>query len=134
MRSGAVVATILVWAFGAAPAHAHTYARSSDFDKGWKFALVNPNGITDPTGAFANAQDPAYDDTAWRSLDLPHDWSIELDPTDARGANTNSGTGFLQGGLGSATRAAASSPQGGRATCASATRTCGRPTAAPCRT
>jgi beta-galactosidase len=72
--------------------------RSSDFDAGWKFALVNKTGITDPTGAYTNAADPAYDDSSWRSLDLPHDWSIELDPTDAAG--TSSGTGFLQGGLG----------------------------------
>jgi beta-galactosidase len=94
---GAVLATAIVaFGVGAAPAS----ARSVDFDKGWRFALVNPNGITDPTGAFADAQDPAYDDSSWRSLDLPHDWSIELDPTDALGSATNSGTGFLQGGLG----------------------------------
>jgi beta-galactosidase len=72
--------------------------RTSDFDAGWKFALVNKTGITDPTGAYANAAEPAYDDSSWRALDLPHDWSIELDPTDAAG--TSSGTGFLQGGLG----------------------------------
>ena len=72
--------------------------RTSDFDAGWKFALVNKTGITDPTGVYTNAADPAYDDSSWRSLDLPHDWSIELDPTDAAG--TSSGTGFLQGGLG----------------------------------
>ena len=33
----------------------------------------------------------------WRSVDLPHDWSIELDPTTD---GTNSETGFFQGGLG----------------------------------
>ncbi len=102
-RSGMVVAaTILAWALATAPApaQAHAPARSSDFDKGWRFALVNRTGITDPTGAFANAQDPSYDDASWRALDLPHDWSIELDPTDAPGSGTNSGTGFLQGGLG----------------------------------
>ena len=53
--------------------------------------------ITDPTGAYADAASPAYDDSAWRSVDLPHDWSIELDPTHAR---HQSGTGYLQGGLG----------------------------------
>ena len=37
-------------------------------------------------GAYADAQDPAYDDSSWRSLDLPHDWSIELDPTNAPGS------------------------------------------------
>jgi beta-galactosidase len=98
--SAVAAATILACALGAASAQAHTQARSSDFDKGWKFALVNKTGITDPTGAFANAQDPSYDDSSWRSLDLPHDWSIELDPTDAPGSGTDPGTGFLQGGLG----------------------------------
>jgi beta-galactosidase len=71
--------------------------RSSDFDRGWRFALVNPTDITDPTGAFAHAADPGYDDGPWRRVDLPHDWSIELDPTSE---GTNSETGFLQGGLG----------------------------------
>src|SRR3954454_10291295 len=67
------------------------------FDTGWKFALVNPTDITDPSGAYANAASPSYDDSGWRSVDLPHDWSIELDPTTA---GTQSGTGYLQGGLG----------------------------------
>src|SRR3954462_12684767 len=79
----------------AAPAHADT--RDRDFDAGWKFALVNPADITDPTGAYANAMSPSYDDSAWRSLDVPHDWSIELNPTTV---GTQGGTGYLQGGLG----------------------------------
>jgi beta-galactosidase len=74
--------------------------RSVDLDNDWRFALVNPTGITDPTGAFAGAQDPAFDDSSWRVVDLPHDWSIELDPTSGPGTGTNGGTGFLQGGLG----------------------------------
>jgi beta-galactosidase len=72
--------------------------RSLDFDADWRFALVNPAGITDPTGAYEHAADPAYDDSSWRRVELPHDWSIERDPTPEGG--TNSGTGFLQGGLG----------------------------------
>jgi hypothetical protein len=60
--------------------------------------LVNPAGIADPTGAYENAADPAYDDSAWRSVDLPHDWSIDLDPTTGAGTGTgtSSETGFLQ--------------------------------------
>ncbi|WP_329342474.1 DUF4982 domain-containing protein [Streptomyces sp. NBC_00663] len=65
---------------------------------GWRFALVDPGGITDPTGAFAGAADPAYDDSAWREVAVPHDWSIELAPTTQHG--TTSGTGFFPGGLG----------------------------------
>ncbi|WP_151475753.1 glycoside hydrolase family 2 TIM barrel-domain containing protein [Streptomyces albicerus] len=65
---------------------------------GWRFALVNPSGITDPTGAYARAAEPGYDDSKWRRVAVPHDWSIELSPTTEHG--TTSGTGFLPGGLG----------------------------------
>jgi len=71
--------------------------RSVDFGQDWKFALVNADGITDPTGAYANAQAPGFDDSGWRTLDVPHDWSIEFTPVQT--ATTSSGTGFLQGGL-----------------------------------
>ena len=81
----------------AAGAHHGAAQRSSDFDRGWKFALVNPTDTTDPTGAYANAADPSYDDGPWRTVDLPHDWSIELDPTPA---GTTSDIGYFQGGLG----------------------------------
>jgi len=39
---------------------------------------------------------PDYDDSAWRTLDVPHDWSVEgqLSPELA------SCTGFLPGGIG----------------------------------
>ncbi|KUO18228.1 glycoside hydrolase family 2 TIM barrel-domain containing protein [Streptomyces dysideae] len=65
---------------------------------GWRFALVNPGGITDPTGAYAGAAEPGHDDSGWRELAVPHDWSIELAPTTQHG--TTSGTGFFPGGLG----------------------------------
>ncbi len=75
-------------------------SRSLDFGKDWKFVLVNPGGIDDPTGEYENAQDPAYDDSAWRTLDVPHDWSIELLPVMSPAPGASAGTGFLQGGLG----------------------------------
>ena len=37
------------------------------FDFGWKFTRGDAPG----------AQQPAFTDTNWRGLDLPHDWSIE---------------------------------------------------------
>jgi beta-galactosidase len=79
-------------------------SRSLDFDKGWKFILVNPNDITDPSGIYGNATAPLaqavnFADSSWRSLDLPHDWSIELLPQ-ASGGSVSGGTGYLQGGLG----------------------------------
>ncbi|QOV40585.1 DUF4982 domain-containing protein [Streptomyces ferrugineus] len=65
---------------------------------GWRFALVNPGGITDPTGAHADAAEPGHDDSDWREVAVPHDWSIESAPTTEHG--TTSGTGFFPGGLG----------------------------------
>ncbi|MGO9228249.1 MAG: glycoside hydrolase family 2 TIM barrel-domain containing protein [Bryobacteraceae bacterium] len=57
-----------------------------NFDDGWKFHLGDVRG----------AEQPAVDDTAWRKLRLPHDWSIEGAYSTANG----SGTGFLPGGIG----------------------------------
>ena len=71
--------------------------RSLDFDQDWKFALVNPEGVTDPTGAYETAYQPGFDDSGWRTLEVPHDWAIELAPVEAAG--TSSGTGFFPTGL-----------------------------------
>lgn len=37
------------------------------FNQGWKFHL----------GSAANAEQPSYNDNQWRTLNLPHDWSVE---------------------------------------------------------
>ncbi len=48
--------------------HAATKARDRvNFGNDWKFNL----------GETARAQDPSFDDSGWRNLNLPHDWSIE---------------------------------------------------------
>ena len=73
-------------------------SRTLDFGQGWRFALVSTTGITDPTGAYASAPDPGYDDSGWQAVDVPHDWSIELTPVES--ASTESYNGFLPGGLG----------------------------------
>src|SRR2546427_3444133 len=41
--------------------------QAASFDHGWRFHL----------GDVPGAQDPAFADSGWRTLDLPHDWSIE---------------------------------------------------------
>ncbi|KAB2638259.1 MAG: glycoside hydrolase family 2 protein [Verrucomicrobia bacterium] len=41
--------------------------REESFDFGWRFLK----------GAAAGANEAGYDDSKWRTLDLPHDWSIE---------------------------------------------------------
>ena len=43
--------------------------RRQDFTAGWTFRL----------GDVADAAQPAYDDSEWRKLNLPHDWAIEGD-------------------------------------------------------
>ncbi len=67
---------------------AYNGARGKSFNDGWKFHLGDVTG----------AQQTAFDDTSWRSLSVPHDWSIELP------FNTNSpaghGGGLLDGGIG----------------------------------
>ncbi|MFJ8027184.1 glycoside hydrolase family 2 TIM barrel-domain containing protein [Streptomyces sp. NPDC096311] len=88
---------------GAADAWADSPGRAAgrrlvELRDGWRFALVNPGGITDPTGAYEGAAQPGYDDSAWREVSVPHDWSIEQTPTTEHG--TTSGTGFFPGGLG----------------------------------
>jgi beta-galactosidase len=63
-----------------------------DFDRGWRFHLGDiPGGIW---------QD-SLDDAGWRSVDLPHDWSIELDrdpasPSGADGGYFRTGVGWYQ--------------------------------------
>src|SRR5262249_809552 len=50
------------------------------------------------TGAPANAQQTSFGDTSWRSLNVPHDWSIE-GPFDMNAVTTGSG-GYLPAGIG----------------------------------
>lgn len=48
--------------------------RDRSFDSDWRFLRADPPG----------ADNPVFDDSTWRSLDVPHDWSIEdLPPLDA---------------------------------------------------
>ncbi|HEU5164118.1 MAG TPA: glycoside hydrolase family 2 TIM barrel-domain containing protein [Chitinophagaceae bacterium] len=67
----------------------HSQVRSEiDFNKGWKFYL----------GDDSLAKEPIYNDSKWRKLSLPHDWSIESDFIKDAPA-TNQG-GSLPGGVG----------------------------------
>lgn len=56
--------------------------------EGWSFHLGDVEG----------AEEAAFDDSAWRVLDLPHDWSIEL-PFDP-GYPGGGSVGYLPGGIG----------------------------------
>src|SRR5215216_1860195 len=58
------------------------------FNRDWRFNL----------GDVTNGQDTGLDDSRWRRLDLPHDWSIEGEFSEKAPAGT--GGGALPGGIG----------------------------------
>src|SRR6266702_3525103 len=62
--------------------------QTQNFDHAWRFHL----------GDVAGAQETAFDDAAWRALDLPHDWSIEGEFSEQNPAGV--GGGALPGGVG----------------------------------
>lgn len=63
-------------------------SRKVNFDNDWKFHL----------GDLSGAENPDYSDALWRTLDLPHDWSIEgsFRPDNPSGHQG----GLLPGGIG----------------------------------
>ncbi|WP_239544348.1 glycoside hydrolase family 2 TIM barrel-domain containing protein [Virgibacillus halotolerans] len=65
--------------------------RSINFNEQWRFKR-------ETDGKIEGVSDPDFDDTSWRQLDLPHDWSIELD-FNPDSAATHEG-GYLDGGTG----------------------------------
>jgi beta-galactosidase len=68
-------------------------------DANWKFHLGDnwPNALhLDKAGASGGPASEKFNDTAWRSLDLPHDWAIEL-PFDR---TSDTSHGFKPVGLG----------------------------------
>src|SRR5689334_1267603 len=62
--------------------------KTVSFNQDWRFRL----------GDVAGAQDAGFDDSQWRQLDLPHDWSIEGSFSEQNPAGA--GGGALPGGLG----------------------------------
>lgn len=59
----------------ASPVHAQTTRSEILFDDDWKFFK----------GDVPGAEQPSFDDKAWRAIDLPHDWSIESLPNQTPG-------------------------------------------------
>jgi beta-galactosidase len=59
---------------------------TEDFDANWLFSK----------GDFVSAMMPAFDDSGWRTLNVPHDWSIE----GPFSAEFGSGNGYAPGGIG----------------------------------
>ena len=71
------------------PGHAQAPRERQLFDNGWRFHLG------DVAQGQPQGQSTALADKTWRTVDLPHDWSIE-GPYSPKNA---SGTGFLPGGI-----------------------------------
>jgi beta-galactosidase len=68
-------------------------------DQGWKFHLGDEWGLgerLDKAGMTPGPASPSFHDTTWRSLDLPHDWAVEL-PFDP---NADPGHGYKPVGPG----------------------------------
>lgn len=63
-----------------------SFGKSELINDGWKFSLNNPK----------DAHEAKFNDSHWRAVNLPHDWSVgeQLSPTLA------SCTGYLPGGIG----------------------------------
>lgn len=85
-RRVAAALTLLLGLAAEADAQLSTGVAES-FNNGWRFAL-------DADSVAPAAVD--FDDSAWRSLSVPHDWSIEHLPS----PGLNACTGFFPGGLG----------------------------------
>src|SRR5574341_690688 len=62
--------SLLLTVLGIAVTPALAQRQRLSMDPGWRFVLGDSTG----------AERPGYDDTGWRRLDLPHDWSIEGTP------------------------------------------------------
>lgn len=73
----------------------------ANFDAGWRFAFGHPSDAAKDfnhgTGYFSylakagygdGPADPKFDASAWRELDLPHDWAVEA-PFDAKGSHSH---------------------------------------------
>jgi beta-galactosidase len=81
-----------------ATASLHADPRDQSFDSNWRFLRADAQG----------AENPAFNDSSWRTLDLPHDWSIEdlppatnhigpFAPDESAGLEK---TGYVVGGIG----------------------------------
>ena len=65
-------------------------SRDLSFDCDWRFLRADASG----------AENPAFDDSNWRKLDVPHDWSIEdLPPRENSVPEFNSQGGIVDAGM-----------------------------------
>ena len=86
--AGAVVTLLALLVAPYTPAAAQRERATLRFDRAWRFHL----------GDVPGAQEGTFDDSGWRTLNLPHDWSIEGEFSDTNPAGA--GGGALPGGVG----------------------------------
>ena len=97
------LSAVLIWIFFACSPNANHNESVNDrvvpFDLGWKFVR----------DSVAGAEKPSYNDSSWRSIDLPHDWSIENIPDNdtiehigpfSKSSEGETATGQVKGGTG----------------------------------
>ncbi|HEY6914105.1 MAG TPA: sugar-binding domain-containing protein, partial [Paludibacter sp.] len=92
LRSGLTVSiclilTMITWSLEGQP-EKQSSRIIQNFDNGWRFLKADAT----------SAEIPAFDDSQWRKLDVPHDWSIE-GPYDMTNP-TGRGGGYLPAGIG----------------------------------
>ncbi len=85
-----VVMAVIVALFAPAAMNADTSSPRQELaaDASWKFFLGDPSG----------AEAIAFVDSSWRTVDLPHDWSIESAPE--KGNPGGGGEGYFPAGIG----------------------------------
>src|SRR5207253_7716676 len=86
--AGAVVTLLARLDAPYTPAAAQRERATPPLDRAWRFHL----------GDVPGAQEGTFDDSGWRTLNLPHDWSIEGEFSDTNPAGV--GGGALPGGVG----------------------------------
>jgi len=88
IRSFAIASVLTVGLFVATVQASESPRLQLSLDQDWLFSLDNPSG----------AEAAAYNDSDWRKLDVPHDWSIE-GPFDEKNPAGGAGS-FLPTGIG----------------------------------
>ena len=79
-----IFVAVMLFSFASIDAQV-SFGKPENINKGWQFHL----------GDVQNAQAVDFDASRWRTLDLPHDWSVE----GALSPHLSSCTGYLPGGI-----------------------------------
>ncbi len=85
-----------------------SFGKAESVNDGWRFLRIDTAWNVDET---PDMKRPDYDDSKWRQVSLPHDWSVELPMSPEKG----SCQGYLPGGIGWYRRSLHNPYQGGTA-------------------